>query len=474
MKKIVFYSWQSDLPNPTNRGFIQSVLENAVTTIANDNTVEVEPVVDRDTQGVAGAPDIASTIFAKITASDVFIADVSIIAHPKNGRPVPNPNVLIELGYALRGLGHERIVLIFNRSYGKIEELPFDLKMRRLVTYEMPLKEENRAPERLKLEKQLETAIRSALDYVPKHEENIDVIPAIAAIENNQPNKIIILRRNLTSLLKKVLEKQPKKHSSGGTVDELAASIDSTQELVAEFSKIVEVVSIIKDPDSAIEIYKWFGSIFEQYNPQAKDGRTSNADGDYFKFIGHEMFVTMISFYIREQAWDILKKILSEPVIVENIKYANGPSNVEWHYASEHLPLFLDESKNKKRLSLHADILNTRHTTGGLSSIIPMGEFCSTDFFLFLLGELPSAEYGDGFFDWRPWSVLYLKNVPKFIINAERKQYASQLASTLGVAEMNEFKKRLKKRYPVVHKLFSGGFWHLPTLDADIDKIATR
>ncbi|MDP2703893.1 MAG: hypothetical protein Q8P01_01590, partial [bacterium] len=124
MRRVVFYSWQSDLPNPTNRGFIQQALENAVTTIANDNTVAVEPVVDRDTQGVAGAPDIVSTIFAKITASDVFVADVSIISRPKKGRPTPNPNVLIELGYALRGLGHERVVLVFNRSFGKIEDLP--------------------------------------------------------------------------------------------------------------------------------------------------------------------------------------------------------------------------------------------------------------------------------------------------------------------------------------------------------------
>ena len=180
--------------------------------------------------------------------------------------------------------------------------------MRRLVTYEMPLKEENRAPERLKLEKQLEIAVRSALEHAPKQEKEVQMIPAITAIENNQPNKIIVLRRNLADLLKKILEKQPKKHSTGGTVEELIVSIDSTQELIAEFAKIVEVVSIMKDIDSAMEIYKWLGSIFEQYNPQVKDGRTSNADGDYFKFIGHEMFVIMITFYIREQAWDILKK----------------------------------------------------------------------------------------------------------------------------------------------------------------------
>lgn len=474
MKKIVFYSWQSDLPNPTNRGFIQQALEKAVTTIADDHTVEVEPVVDRDTEGVAGSPDIASTIFAKITASDVFVADVSIISNPKEGRPTPNPNVLIELGYALRGLGHERIILVFNRSFGKIEDLPFDLRMRRLVVYDMPLDEESRAPERLKLEKQLENAVRSALDHAPEDEKETEMIPAVSATENNRPNKIIVLRRNLADLLKKILDNQPKKHSEGGTIEELTTSIDATQELIAEFSKIVEVVSIMKDQDSATEIYKWFGNIFEHYNPQVSSGRTSNADGDYFKFIGHEMFVIMIAFYVREQGWSILKKILPKPILVQNIKYANGPSNVDWHYASDHLPSLLDDSRTKKRLSIHADMLNARHTTGGLSAIIPMEEFSSADFFLFLLSELPSAEYGEGFFEWRPWGVLYMKNIPAFIKYAEQKQYAQQITEVFNVPNIDEFKKRLKERYSTVHKLFSGGFWHLPSLDADIDKIATR
>jgi len=103
-----------------------------------------------------------------------------------------------------------------------------------------------------------------------------------------------------------------------------------------------------------------------------------------------------------------------------------------------------------------------------------MEEFSSADFFLFLLGELPSAEYGEGFFEWRPWSVLFMKNVPRFIINAEQKQYAKQIADIFGVPDVDEFKKRFKERGPVVQQLFSGSFWHLPTLNADIDKIATR
>ena len=473
MRKIVFYSWQSDLPNPINRGFIQDALEKAANAITSDEGVDIEPVIDRDTQGIPGSPDIASTIFAKITAADVFVADISITSRPEKGRPTPNPNVLIELGYAFKALGHERVILVFNQVFGKIEELPFDLRTRRLMTYNLPEEEKERSGEKKKLESQLNEAIRVAIDSITPVEE-VASVPAIEAIENNKPNKIIVLRRNLADLLQKILKNQPKKHSEGGTVDELTASVDSTQELIAEFSKIVEVISVMNDQASALEIYKWFGNIFEYYNPEVLNGRTSNADGDYFKFIGHEMFVTMIAFYVREQKWDILRKIFAEPILVKNIKYANGPSNVEWHYASQHLPMLLDKSTKDHRLSVHADILNTRHSTGGLSVIMPIEEFSATDFFLFLLAELPEAEYGEGRFEWRPWSILYMKHVPEFIKKAEKTQYAQHLVEVFQVPNISELRKRLKERYSMVHKLFTGGFWHVPSLDVDIDKIASK
>ena len=42
MKKVVFYSWQSDLPNSTNRGFIQDALEKAAKAIERDDTIGLE------------------------------------------------------------------------------------------------------------------------------------------------------------------------------------------------------------------------------------------------------------------------------------------------------------------------------------------------------------------------------------------------------------------------------------------------
>ena len=58
-----------------------------------------------------GAPDIARAILEKIAAADLIVADISIINGDRDGRRTPNPNVLIELGYALCALGPERVVL---------------------------------------------------------------------------------------------------------------------------------------------------------------------------------------------------------------------------------------------------------------------------------------------------------------------------------------------------------------------------
>ena len=161
---IVFYSWQSDLPNATNRGFIQKALENAAKSIRDDDSIQVEPVVDRDTSGVPGSPDIARTIFEKIEESQVFVCDVSIINQSGESRPTPNPNVLIELGYALKTLGSERILMVLNKAYGAVELLPFDLRLKRVTDYYMPEDRRDRATERKELEGKLEAGLRIILD----------------------------------------------------------------------------------------------------------------------------------------------------------------------------------------------------------------------------------------------------------------------------------------------------------------------
>ena len=160
----VFYSWQSDLPNPTNRGFIQDAVERAAKAIREDDSIKVEPVVDRDTAGVPGSPDIANTIFEKIDASQVFACDVSIINGAEKARPTPNPNVLVELGYALKSLKSKRILMIMNTAFGEPKVLPFDLSTKRVITYRLAEVHQEKAAVKKELALKLENGLRAIVD----------------------------------------------------------------------------------------------------------------------------------------------------------------------------------------------------------------------------------------------------------------------------------------------------------------------
>ncbi|MCD4720913.1 MAG: nucleotide-binding protein [Desulfobacula sp.] len=160
--KTIFYSWQSDLPNRTNRGFISIALEKATKKLNRHDEIGLELAVDRDTLNISGAPDIAKTIFEKIDCSIAFVCDVSLI-NPNKYRITPNPNVLVELGYAVKSLGWDNIVLIANTFYGNIEQLPFDLRGRRIISYNLAKDSTQISSERSELEKKLFGAINYIL-----------------------------------------------------------------------------------------------------------------------------------------------------------------------------------------------------------------------------------------------------------------------------------------------------------------------
>jgi hypothetical protein len=165
MKRTVFYSWQSDIKAAANRSLIQGALEAAAESIAADGSIRVETVIDRDTANVPGSPDIGITILEKVRDADVVVADVTIINEGKKGRATPNPNVLIEVGYALATHSESKLILVQNSVFGGPELLPFDLRQKRVLQYESKLDDFNRASARRQLQGALQKAIASVLEH---------------------------------------------------------------------------------------------------------------------------------------------------------------------------------------------------------------------------------------------------------------------------------------------------------------------
>ncbi len=167
MPFVIFYSWQSDLDPKITRHFIREALDIAVRKLARELEVEEVLRVDQDTQGTPGHPEIFRTICGKIDNCALFVADLTYVGATETGDMIPNPNVAIELGYALKSIGPERYIAVMNTNYGGPDGLPFDLQHRRwpiryCLSPEALTDERNR--EKQELANALTGAIRSIIE----------------------------------------------------------------------------------------------------------------------------------------------------------------------------------------------------------------------------------------------------------------------------------------------------------------------
>jgi len=168
MRATVFYSWQSDSPNSTNRNFVESALEKAIKTLNDSGDIEGEIVLDKDTQGEPGTPPVTETILKKIRECSAFVPDISFVGKTEAGRLIPNPNVLIEYGYALSVLRHGRLVPVMNTEHGEptAQTLPFDMhQLRHPMQYHLPAGADGEMRKSVKerLVKELTAALRAIL-----------------------------------------------------------------------------------------------------------------------------------------------------------------------------------------------------------------------------------------------------------------------------------------------------------------------
>jgi hypothetical protein len=162
----IFYSWQSDLPKPTNQNGIRKSIRSAIN-LVEDELIDSRIDIDEATRNTTGSPNIPLTIFNKISSCDVFICDLTTINRDSNGiRKVPNPNVLIELGYAIATLGWERIIMLFNTNFGSFpKDLPFDIDRHRASPF--LIKDNSDKEGKNKLTQLLNTAIYPILKESP-------------------------------------------------------------------------------------------------------------------------------------------------------------------------------------------------------------------------------------------------------------------------------------------------------------------
>lgn len=157
----IFYSWQCDSDKKFNRNFIENCLSNAINRI--NKVIDYTLILDKNTIGESGSPDIVNVILNKIDMAIGFVADITPIVCLKE-KYLSNSNVMLELDYALSSLSDERVILICNTSKCRLNDLPFDLGLKRIVSYEYD--EESDANKAKNQKEKLENTLYEAIQAI--------------------------------------------------------------------------------------------------------------------------------------------------------------------------------------------------------------------------------------------------------------------------------------------------------------------
>ena len=170
--------------------------------------------MDRDTAGVAGSPDIAGTILDKIVEADVLVPDVSLITSENSEKHCPNPNVLVELGFAVRALGWPRIIMVMNTAFGPPSDLPFDLRGRRVIPYNLPPGVESKGEQRRLLAGKLRAALSAVFEDSSATTRTVIPTPtldeqAIQSIESAGPDRMSVIRRLMKHIDEELVRIEP-------------------------------------------------------------------------------------------------------------------------------------------------------------------------------------------------------------------------------------------------------------------------
>jgi len=324
MAFTVFYSWQSNLPDETNKELIQGALSEAANDLNNDDSITIDTIIERDTKGVSGSPHIVKAILDKIDRCDLFVADVSIInSHDKIGRKTPNPNVLIELGYALHRLGFEGVVLVMNKYYGEPIELPFDLPKHKVTLYTLSIENIDNTACKKYLKEEFIEAFKLGIDEHKKDihaHQNPKWEETYHAVVDKKINAPILIDEYIKQLISDINDINPKYSDQASDLEcipFLTSAIESAINLVSNFCEVCEIIALANNMSYCLRLLHALSKILEFYNLRQQLS-TRAIQFDLFKVIGHQLFVIFYSYLMQERQFALIASLLLEKYDISN------------------------------------------------------------------------------------------------------------------------------------------------------------
>jgi hypothetical protein len=452
----IFYSWQSELDRSLHLDLIGRALQTAARRLT-DAQATIQLTVDRDVAGVGGSPDIASVILGKIEASDIFLADVSLIPNGPSRRPTPNANVLLETGYAWHGRGWQRILLVQNTDSGPPEGLPFDLRKHKVITYSTIGR--SVADVETILAVDLESALALILGagdlpyHAPSEVEALE--EALKGGRGDRAARAHDVAKWFTSQIRAVAPDL--KVAMDQAANRLGAALPMTVPPAAVFAKAADLVAAFGDLAAARGLYEGLAELVDNLEPKA-DGMFFDHEFDYYRFVGHEAVATLVGLLLKHRKFAVLKDVLSRPM-KPGRTFRTAKPYVPEAFTSRCETIETGMQPGSPRMSVRAELLRIRHSVAPLADICPTETLTQGDFLMFLLTSLRVASERKTM--WWPCLSVDSRMLRSFGDLLRSREYLSGIQMIVNVPATADFKDRLRAdSIPYFDRFWNGaGDW---------------
>ena len=196
-------------------------------------------------------------------------------------------------------------------------------------------------------------------------------------------------------------------------------------------------------------LYKGFDHLTRPHLlPRGVSGRYDERWFDYWRFVGHELLVTLFVSLMRTDRWEIVGRLLAQEFLVENP--SNGNHRMQtYEYFSHTVQFFYlrDQQKRQRSCVSHCQKIGERHGEGGLlAERIPIREFAETDYLLGLRSAF-SGSYDRGRYHecWIPNSIYSMFDTPRFLYLAQQRSFAERLLGVLAVPSIESLRSKFNE-----------------------------
>ncbi|MFO7744556.1 MAG: TIR domain-containing protein [Psychroflexus sp.] len=230
--------------------------------------------------------------------------------------------------------------------------------------------------------------------------------------------------------------------TDSGEIDEKV--INSIEEFLPYRNDLLQLFSVLskylKNDNEAHQMTHKFFELLIPYNYRKEiSGSYREWDFDNFRFITNELFLYAIAIMIRNQAYEFVSYLLSNRYYYDDSSYGN--SNLK-HFSDFYHHLKSLEYRNnrleKRRISLHADLLIKRCEGSGLSK----NQLMEADLILYLRSCNDSNKDDNRYF-WYPLTLVYaVRGGGTSFENFARsrsKSFFNKFKTVLGLNSLEEF-----------------------------------